>query len=162
MFVVILWLYIFIILQPLLTVELILMGFFCCVFFLSSQMLGITETVFAPKPPEPETNNKTRSTPMNILRLEADHGHKYINTSVGEIARNAGPPKMKRPMETNRLETGPPQMKSARMGILQRDVTMPAENIVTPHKPVIGSGMMGVQQLVSSTAPSGEKKNLLA
>eukprot|EP00914_Ancora_sagittata_P033881 GHVO01068457.1.p1 GENE.GHVO01068457.1~~GHVO01068457.1.p1 ORF type:complete len:762 (-),score=117.54 GHVO01068457.1:444-2465(-) len=81
--------------------------------FSSNQMLGITESMFCPNPdvkPD-ESTNQQHLLPLNILRLQSNN--KNI-PSVGEIARNAGPPKMKRPMETNRLETGPPVVKLGR------------------------------------------------
>jgi len=74
----------------------------------SRQMMGSTETVFAPKPKEmcaPEPN----ITPMSILKQQ----QQQLSTSLpsSNVERNAGPPKIKRPMETNRLETGPPTPK---------------------------------------------------
>jgi len=68
-------------------------------------MLGITETVFEPRPPEPD--NQINKIPLSILRLEASE---RVDLPGTEIARNAGPPKVKRPMETNRLESGPPKL----------------------------------------------------
>ena len=70
--------------------------------------MGATETVFAPKPKEmcaPEPN----ITPMSILKQQ----QQQLSTSLpsSNVERNAGPPKIKRPMETNRLETGPPRAK---------------------------------------------------
>ena len=74
-------------------------------------MLGITESVFntKPKDDDEEEEKNTKSIPMSILRLQASQ--KYQERPGCDIARNAGPPKMKRPMETNRLETGPPKKK---------------------------------------------------
>ena len=76
-------------------------------------MLGITESVFCPNPElkAEESSDQQHQIPMNILRLQNNKNM----PSVGDIARNAGPPKIKRPMETNRLETGPPVVKLARI-----------------------------------------------
>jgi len=74
----------------------------------SRLMMGATETVFAPKPKEmcaPEPN----ITPMVILKQQQQQLAVPVPSS--NVERNAGPPKMKRPMETNRLETGPPMVK---------------------------------------------------
>ena len=69
-------------------------------------MLGTTETVFEHKPSdEPE---RSRVAPMSVLKLQASAKEQ---ASSGELSRNAGPPKIKRPMETNRLEHGPPKAK---------------------------------------------------
>ena len=68
-------------------------------------MLGITETVFEPRPAEPD--NQNNKIPLSILRLEASE---KVDLPGTEIARNAGPPKVKRAMETNRLESGPPKL----------------------------------------------------
>ena len=68
-------------------------------------MLGITETVFEPRPAEPEKQDN--KIPLSILRLEASE---KVDLPGTEVARNAGPPKVKRPMETNRLESGPPKL----------------------------------------------------
>jgi hypothetical protein len=75
-------------------------------------MLGITESVFCPNPDAKADNNQPHQVPLHILRLQANN--KNNMPSVGDIARNAGPPKIKRPMETNRLETGPPVVKLGR------------------------------------------------
>lgn len=87
----------------------------------SKHMLGITESVFCANPDfkldAEETN--PHQLPMHILRLQANNKNL---PSVGDIARNAGPPKIKRPMETNRLETGPPVVKLGRFEI---DVPQP-------------------------------------
>nr|WNN25273.1 hypoxia-inducible factor 1 [Terebellides stroemii] len=82
--------------------------------FGDSQMLGITESVFAPCPPDVKMDPPSikNNTPPSILRLQTSQ--KQI-PSVGEIARNPGPPKTKRPMEMNRMETGPPVSKAARL-----------------------------------------------
>jgi hypoxia-inducible factor 1 alpha len=76
-------------------------------------MLGITETIFNPKPADP--NKSGTQIPMSILKME--HAGQKPRLPVGDLARNAGPPKMKRPMETNRLETGPPHAKFARVEV---------------------------------------------
>ena len=79
-------------------------------------MLGITESVFNPKPEDEndEDDKKARNIPMSILRLQASQ--KSQERPGCDVARNAGPPKMKRPMETNRLETGPPSKKMNMLG----------------------------------------------
>lgn len=72
-------------------------------------MLGTTESMFAPRPEEElveETSKQKNFMPMSVLKMIAQQKEKEIG--CGDISRNAGPPKMKRPMETNRLETGPP------------------------------------------------------
>jgi len=73
----------------------------------NSHMIGITESVFEPRPPEmKEDQNTQKKTPLSILRLQASSQQQVQG---GEVARTAGPPKMKKPRETNRLETGPPE-----------------------------------------------------
>ena len=72
-------------------------------------MEGITEGMFTPRS-EPEVDeegeNKSNFPPMSVLKMIALQTVKEIGH--GEISRTAGPPKMKRPMECNRLESGPP------------------------------------------------------
>ena len=68
-------------------------------------MLGATESIFAPKPDQGKSDNK-HLLPMSILKQQTEQ-KRYM--PEGNVARNAGPPKTKRPMETNRLETGPPK-----------------------------------------------------
>ena len=72
-------------------------------------MLGTTESMFAPRPEtlfEEESQEKNNFPPLSVLKMIALQSEKAIG--CGDIARNAGPPKMKRPMETNRLDCGPP------------------------------------------------------
>ena len=69
-------------------------------------MMGITETVFAPKPPK-DNKDEPNTIPMSILKQMKP----LQNFPESNLVRNAGPPKIKRPMETNRLESGPPKAK---------------------------------------------------
>ena len=73
-------------------------------------MLGTTETIFNTLP---EDTNQNSLTPMSILKNQVKNAQ-FMPGS--DVARNAGPPKMKKPMETNRLETGPPS-KNARLSL---------------------------------------------
>ena len=75
--------------------------------------MGITETVFTPRPPE--MCPQTMPVPLSVLK-EQTMREQMPKLPVGE---GMCPPKVKRPVETNRLETGPPAklrcMKGARL-----------------------------------------------
>jgi len=97
-------------------------------------MLGTTESVFAPNPDESKSK-VNGPLPMFILKqLAQQNSHRLPGK---DIERNAGPPKMKRPMETNRLETGPPVLKRICADDVEKclspDSTTNLENFAAQH-----------------------------
>ena len=92
-------------------------------------MLGITEQIFNLKSPSDDSENTggRMPTPLSALRQQATQQQTIMPT---DQARYAGTPKLKRPVETNRLETGPP--KQARLELTAK---APPAKSVQPSKP---------------------------
>ena len=99
----------------------------------------MTETVFAPLPPE--MRQTQLPIPFNVLKQQTV-AEKSLKLPVGEIGRC--PPKVKRPLETNRLETGPPGKVTCFEMQTGPQETLPSISSWTP---------------VSTSASNGKSKN---
>nr|WNN25264.1 hypoxia-inducible factor 1 [Palola sp.] len=117
-------------------------------------MLGITETIFNPKPAD--TTKATTQTPVSILKME--HAGLKPRLPVGDLARNAGPPKMKRPMETNRLETGPPAAKVARVEVGTSGTPTPTSTMTAAANPPSQSLVNNNQGQTAGAGSSGQNR----
>ncbi|CAH1791601.1 unnamed protein product [Owenia fusiformis] len=71
---------------------------------ISVPILGRTESVFSPLPPDPETTSKSRSFLTNMRRLQNKR-------MASEMLPNRKELIPKTPLSTNQLETGPPTKK---------------------------------------------------
>ena len=97
-------------------------------------MLGITESVFGPKPEEEVSvfsNN-----PVGMLRQASQKKDRML---LGDVTQNVGLPRTKQAIETNRLASGPPLLiepkSSACVSVqmaAERHITLPSS---TGHPP---------------------------
>lgn len=89
----------------------------------SSEMMGITETIFAPRPLETDLDSDGKPMAFVLKLRPSDCTENSSEVSERSFERHADRTKTKQPMETNRLETDQPGKSKDFGGILQRLLT---------------------------------------